>query len=141
MIRFIHIRQFDELNGKVAPNGGVTIAYTCTKDEIVMATAYCHHNDSYNKRLGRLIATNRLKSPKVEPVILPLVNPVKETILMHISKHGFENEVMIFLDDKGRWVSTFDPVEEPENFEEQIQDLVTFNQQFDVPKTDHIYRE
>lgn len=68
--RFIHFRDVQLLSGLlgdqriVHPNGGITLAFV---DDVVgdkpvvrCGLAYCHTNDKYNKKLGRIKAAGRL---------------------------------------------------------------------------------
>lgn len=68
--RFIHFRDVSTLvkDGEqtniVHPNGGITLAFV---DDVVgdkpvvrCGLAYCHINDKYNKKLGRIKAAGRL---------------------------------------------------------------------------------
>ena len=129
MIRFIHIRQFDEETAAISASGGMTIAYTSTPKDLIYTTALCHTNDPFNYALGRRIATSRLKSPKIKPEVVPLVHPVKQNLLEHIQKNLFSQPIQIFLDDKYRWVSTFETLEEPVNFESEIDEFMALSQQ------------
>ena len=108
MIKFLHIRALDESN-RIATSGGVSVAYTCTKDEICMAVAACHDNDHFNYEIGRRITRGRLKSPKCEPIIIPLKHPITATIVEYLMLEWFEVPISIYLDDKFRWVSDFIP--------------------------------
>lgn len=71
-IKFAHIRHkytidtgavLDEV---ISPNGGVTVAYVVDEVFNVLGYSYakCSKKDNYNKKVGRQIAQNRLKSPK-----------------------------------------------------------------------------
>jgi len=59
-IRWIHCRIEDD-SGKTLPRGGETIAYILNdKGKRISGHAYCSVKDTYNKKLGRTIATGRL---------------------------------------------------------------------------------
>lgn len=61
---YFYIRR--KLNGQVDPNHGVTVAYhLAVKDEtlyLVAGLAVCNELDNFSKKIGRQIATSRLKS-------------------------------------------------------------------------------
>src|SRR3990167_3125641 len=97
--------------GQIQPTGGISIAYTCTMDEIMLDVAACHENDLFCYRVGREIAGGRLKSSKHETTIIPLAHPITQTIVDWLSLEWFEVPVNIYLDEKQRWVSTFEPHE------------------------------
>lgn len=73
-IRYMHYRPYssvfdanivaiDTVEGK----GGLTIAYVedAEKGTIEFASAICHENDNFNRKLGRDIAEGRLKSGRL----------------------------------------------------------------------------
>lgn len=111
MIKYLHVRALDNKN-RIATSGGITVAYTCTKDEICMAVAACHDNDHFNYEIGRRITKGRLQSQKCEPIVIPLKHPITATIVEYLMMEWFEVPISIYLDDKFRWVSDFIPDEE-----------------------------
>ena len=59
-IRWKHERPSD-IDGHYLPKGGRTVAYCINGDEErVEAYADCSIRDTYNKKIGRIIATGRL---------------------------------------------------------------------------------
>lgn len=64
--KYLHLRAIDP-NAPVIttlPKGGMTVAYIIDDNKMVLgfAMAKCHKNDTYNKYLGRVKSTGRLKS-------------------------------------------------------------------------------
>ena len=61
---YFYIRR--KVNGEIDPNHGVTVAYhLAVKDEtlyLVAGLAVCNELDNFSKKIGRQIATSRLKS-------------------------------------------------------------------------------
>ena len=108
MIKYLHVRALNDEN-ELSPNGGLTVAYTCTLTDIVLQVAKCHENDLFCHRIGREIAFGRLKSKKIEDVIIPLTHPVTQCIVDWISFEHFTVPIDIHLDAKHRWVSDFEP--------------------------------
>lgn len=106
MIKFLHVRALDE-NNRISSHGGISVAYTCTETEICMAVASCHDNDCFNYEVARKITSNRLKSPKCQPIVITLKHPITETIVEYLMMEWFDVPISIFRDDKGRWVSDF----------------------------------
>ena len=132
MIKYIHVRRIDPENWEVCSTGGLTIAYTCTETEICFTTAICHENDDFNRYLGRLIATNRLKSPKVQPKVISLEHPIKEHILEYVADNLFGQPISIYLGEKHQWVSTFEIDDEPVSFEAEIAHITEFGEALHV---------
>ena len=112
-IKYLHVR-FINGKGVIQPNGGLSVAYTYTETDIILAVAMCHDNDLFCYRVGRLIAAGRLTSKKIEAKIIELKHPITHTIIDWLSLEYLECPVLIFLDEKHRWVSTFEP-DESEN--------------------------
>ena len=108
MVKYLHVRTIDEDNN-LSPNGGLTVAYTCTLTEIILQVARCHENDLFCHRIGRLIAEGRLKSKKVEDVVIVLTHPITQCIVDWLCLEHFTVPISIFLDPKNRWVSDFEP--------------------------------
>ena len=105
MIKFLHIRQIDEKNN-ILPQGGMTIAYTKTLDEVMFNVARCHlEYDNYCRRVGREIAVNRMRKFGPEDVI-PLTHPVTEGLVNWISNSYFDVPIEIKRLGK-HWVSNF----------------------------------
>ena len=111
MVKYLHIRQVNPDTGEITPSGGISVAYTCTLTEILLQVAACHDNDLFCYRIGREIASGRMKSKHHEPTIIPLTHPISMAIIDWLSLEWFEVPVNIYLDDKSRWVSTFQPDE------------------------------
>lgn len=61
-LEFVHVRNGNLYNDTPDAKGGVTIAYLDYNEYIIYAVASCSIRDNYNKKLGRLIASNRLLS-------------------------------------------------------------------------------
>lgn len=71
-VKYHHVRYFTEeaqqapdkslLTHVIACKGGMTIAYVIDGTDIFYATATCHENDNFNKRIGRAKAAGRLQS-------------------------------------------------------------------------------
>lgn len=70
-IQYFHNREVLP-SGQFAPRGGYTIAVEFLFHQIKqdgdcllnIGAAYCHPEDNYNKRLGRVIASGRMKGAK-----------------------------------------------------------------------------
>ena len=64
-VKYKHIRMLEEdgsEHGKILPTGGQTIAYIELEDgKQIKGYADCSIKDTYNKKLGRIISTGRLK--------------------------------------------------------------------------------
>ena len=60
--KFMHFRNFVQGSGTVAalPHGGATVAYVEGDTGISYGVAYCHDNDRYDRKKGRLIAEGRM---------------------------------------------------------------------------------
>jgi len=106
-IKYLHVRCIDEL-GVIQPKLGLTVAYTCTDTDIIFTVAMCNENDLFCYKVGRLITSNRLTSKKIEATIIELKHPITHTIIDWLSLTYLEFPVLIFLDEKHRWVSTFE---------------------------------
>lgn len=115
-IRYLHIRHCDD-KGHIESHGGITAAYTCTKDDIVFTLARCRipnvtesgnydPGDRFCYALGRQIAVNRLRTCEPEDVI-PLQHPASEHLAKYIAANYFEGPIDLRRDIKGRWVSSF----------------------------------
>lgn len=60
-VKFIHYRQ-RAADGTVSPRGGLTIAFVEDGDRVLSAASKCHNNDNFNRKLGRIRASGRLRS-------------------------------------------------------------------------------
>jgi len=56
-MRYLHLRK--RSNGTIRAKGGKTVAYEVNGNLVTLAFAKCNKKDSYNKKLGRDIATGR----------------------------------------------------------------------------------
>ncbi len=110
MVKYLHVRTIDE-SGAIFSCGGITVAYTTTPKDICLSVAMCHDNDHFNYRVGREIAGGRLKSPKHQPTVIELHHPITQAIVDWLALEWFEVPVYIYLDNKYRWVSTFETYE------------------------------
>ena len=108
MVKYLHVRRLDEDN-IITPHSGLTVAYTCTLTEIMLSVAMCHDNDLFCYDIARRISKGRLQSPKVETTVIPLTHPITQAIVDWLSLEWFDYPVAIFLDNKHRWVSDFQP--------------------------------
>ena len=74
-VKFLHLRpiqQYTTRNGTIrapATRGGVCIAYEVKKEAdgyhvFGVAACKCHSKDNYNKQVGRIKSSGRLKSPR-----------------------------------------------------------------------------
>lgn len=106
MVKYLHIRT-KEYND-ISPFGGLTVAYTCTLTEIIFQIARCNTEDLFCYRTGRLIAEGRLKSKKIESIVIPLTHPITQCIVDWLSREFFSVSIVIHLDAKYRWVSDFE---------------------------------
>ena len=61
-VKYSHFREIDIDTGTILPCGGRTIAFISDDENlpINMGIADCSYKDTYNKKLGRMIATGRL---------------------------------------------------------------------------------
>lgn len=104
MHKYMHIRACDdELN--ILPAGGLTIAYTLSEElqGIFFNIARCHPKDLFSRKLGRELASHRLKTEGPFE-ILPFQHPIASTIRCYIAS---EFGMVIECDEKGRWISDF----------------------------------
>lgn len=64
-VKFLHFRYMEKnIEGIIASNGGITVAYYPRTDgKVVWAEARCHYRDNYCKSTGRAKSFGRLKSP------------------------------------------------------------------------------
>lgn len=106
MIRYLHVRMWDDETG-ITSHGGVTVAYTVTLTDICMALALCNEKDRFNYQVGRLIASNRLSSPKYEVVVIPLKHPITYTIVEWLEQNICDTPIEIYKGPNAHWVSTF----------------------------------
>ncbi len=139
-VKYLHVRMVDS-EGYIQPKGGVTVAYTCSQDEIMLAVALCHDNDLFCYRVGREIASGRLKSPNHETQVIALTHPKTHCIIDWLALEWFVAPVNIYQDEKHRWVSTFEPEDgeisfmTDEDWEKQIE------LQTQIPTFDEIHPE
>lgn len=63
-VNFVHLRMHDD--GDIQNQGGATIAYVREGKHVAYAVAKCRISDNFNRKLGRLIASNRLNRGAVE---------------------------------------------------------------------------
>lgn len=76
---FIHVRKhywatgFDTASSPVpiSSTGGATIGYIVDGNLIMFAVARCSEQDTYCRRIGRLICEGRLKKGKAKSIPLP----------------------------------------------------------------------
>ena len=89
--KFIHCRQINQ-EGKITPNGGMTIAYTLNNEFKVVgfAVAKCHMKDHYNKKVGRMKAKGRLKSPNYYIEVNP---PMAEQEFIEGAFNGYKTNI------------------------------------------------
>ena len=125
-VKFLHVRLLDD-NGVISERGGFTVAYTCTDKEICYQMAECHINDHFCYETGRKIAEGRLKSTRPSVVeniqVIPLTHPITSCIIDHIGLNHYTYPILIYLDEKHRWVSDFspfDPTDEVPEFSDDI---------------------
>ena len=80
--KFIHIRA-RRANGSVLEKGGTTVAYDFNPETRIahFAVAYCSKRDNYCKRIGRDVASGRLKWPPADKVHIPEGQSVASTIV------------------------------------------------------------
>ena len=70
-LRYLHLRRSKVLaNGKVRIEnfGGATLAFEVTEAGVFVAVARCNDKDNFNKRLGRLISSNRFNKGLINKV-------------------------------------------------------------------------
>lgn len=60
MVKYIHLRVYDEAHGGPLSKGGITFAYDIQGDQIRYTMSKCNDKDHYNKKIGRAIASGRL---------------------------------------------------------------------------------
>lgn len=116
MVKFVHVRQIDEL-GNLLSNGGLTIAYTATKKDIFLSHAQCSWLDNFNRRVGRQIAAGRMRKYGSEDIIARK-DPISKTVVEWAEKL-FGEPISIKWNAKARrWESTFEALElAPNEFE------------------------
>lgn len=61
-VNFLHRRPM--VDGRISNSGGFTVAFEEVDEGIRYAVAYCHPNDNFNKKTGRIKAEGRLNSPR-----------------------------------------------------------------------------
>ncbi len=100
----LHIRQVDE-NGVIMAGGGLTIAWTANVDlgHIFVHYAQCSQRDQFSRKIGRELASKRLK--EAGPIeLIPFNHPISEAIRRWIQEYF---DIFIYQDDKGRYVADF----------------------------------
>jgi hypothetical protein len=77
----LHFRNHDKKTGVLKNTGGTTLAIEKTSRGFKILPARCANKDPYNKRIGRLIATGRLRhydfpvfSPEASVAVLKQLN-------------------------------------------------------------------
>ena len=78
MIKILHIRECDE-EGNLLNKGGCTIAYTCTKQDILLNASFCHPKDQFCKKIGREVAIQRLRDEGPLDIV-ELNHPISEAV-------------------------------------------------------------
>src|SRR5258708_25220082 len=76
-VKFVHLREIDMDSGQPTPTGGITVAFTLIKerdepdgtDLYWAARAECSHRDNFCKKIGRSIATGRLRKGLIDEVV------------------------------------------------------------------------
>lgn len=75
-VKFVHLRDIDMDSGQPLPQGGITVAFTLVKeredpegtDLYWAARAECSQRDNFCKKVGRSIATGRLRCGQIDEV-------------------------------------------------------------------------
>lgn len=91
MIKFIHLRYINPFNDNVETKGGFTVAYVeHANDTVTYAIAKCSKKDNYCKRIGRDVATGRMKAGQCMTTSLNKEKPyeVIKLILQNMERHG-----------------------------------------------------
>lgn len=76
-VKFVHLREIDMDSGQPLPQGGITVAFTLVKerenpegtDLYWAARAECSQRDNFCKKVGRSIATGRLRCGQIDEVV------------------------------------------------------------------------
>lgn len=76
-VKFVHLREIDMDSGQPLPQGGITVAFTLVKerenpegtDLYWAARAECSQRDNFCKKVGRSIATGRLRCGQIDEVL------------------------------------------------------------------------
>lgn len=64
-MRIVHLRNFD--NGTITAKGGVTVAYETLGDTVLYAESRCNPHETFNRKLGRKVATGKLNKYLTNP--------------------------------------------------------------------------
>ena len=100
----MHIRACN-LDSEVIATGGLTIAYVVSEElqGIFFNFARCHPKDLFSRKMGRELASHRLKTEGPFE-ILPLQHPIASTIRCYISS---EFGLVLECNDRRQWMSDF----------------------------------
>lgn len=85
--KFMHFRSYEGSKvpwAEVSSKGGATVAYCEGETGISYGIAYCHANDRYNRKKGRLIAEGRMfneRTSKAAPLPVEAFRKEMEIIM------------------------------------------------------------
>lgn len=83
---FIHLRYFNQYS-QPTNSGGVTIAYKDEGSKLRVAFSRCNWKDNFCRRIGRNIATGRLRSGDCYLVDKQDTEPPFDTVVRFVSEH------------------------------------------------------
>lgn len=134
-VKYMHIRLVDPV-GEIYPCGGVTLAYTTTQTDIVVAWTKCRDDELFCFAKGRAEALKKLQAVDGDVEVLTLQHPISATLADWIATTvwpGARPEDMgyggdeansiwgfpidIYQDSRNRWLSDFQPAMGFVNFE------------------------
>lgn len=89
--KFMHFRAWDgfPVVSKVAPHGGATVAYVEGDTGISYGVSYCHDNDRYDRKKGRLISEGRMFNERTSKAAPLPVEAFRKEMEIIMAQHGF----------------------------------------------------
>lgn len=89
--KFMHFRNFIQGSGTAdaLPKGGATVAYVEGDTGISYGVSYCHDNDRYDRKKGRLIAEGRMFNERTSKTAPLPVEAFRKEMEIIMAQHGF----------------------------------------------------
>lgn len=85
-VKFMHFRKHS--NDVVQTNGGATVAYIEGETGVSYGVAYCHDNDRYNRKKGRVIAEGRMRNERTAKASALPVEAFREAAVIEMGCDG-----------------------------------------------------
>jgi len=88
-LRIKHIRQRDK-SGNIGTHGGSTVVVVSDYwGEIYIGTAYCHINDSYDKKKGVVTAVHKILKELYPGLVISSVMSSSESLKINLTEERF----------------------------------------------------